>query len=96
MPLAGFVMGYLITMLPFLNLSGRVRRTVSTEVALQNVQVAAAVIQGSFTDPNQRQILGVMVVIPLLYYIFQVVYSLFIVVGYKIAIKKVVINYFLH
>lgn len=92
MPLAGFVMGYLITMLPFLKLSRRVRRTVSTEVALQNVQVAASVIQGSFSDPNQRDYLGVMVAIPLLFYIFQVVYSLVFVVGYKVAVRKVIFS----
>lgn len=90
MPLAGFVMGYLITMLPFLKLSSRVRRTVSTEVALQNVQVSAAVIQGSFA--GQRQILGLMVAIPLLFYIFQVAYSIIFVVGYKVAVKKVIFS----
>ena len=81
MPLLGFVLGYVMTLIPFLGLTRRVSRTIAAEVALQNATVAAAVIQGSFA--GRLLLLGQMVVFPLLYYVFQVGYSLIFVGIYK-------------
>lgn len=86
MPLLGFALGYAMTLFPCLLLKRRISRTVATEVALQNAQVCSAVIQGSFA--SQRLILGKMVVFPLLYYLFQVGYSLIFVGIYKFLKTK--------
>ena len=91
MPLLGFALGYVITLIPIFGLNRRISRTVATEVALQNAQVCSAVIQGSFqaTTLEGAIILGKMVVFPLLYYCFQVGYSVIFVVIYKVMKKKV-------
>jgi len=90
MPLLGFALGYVITLIPIFGLNRRISRTVATEVALQNAQVCSAVIQGSFqaTTLEGAIILGKMVVFPLLYYCFQVGYSVIFVVIYKVMKKK--------
>jgi len=80
MPLIGFIVGYSLTSIPYFKLNHRVRRTVATEVALQNATVCSAVINGSFPIA----LIGKMVVFPLLYYIFQLAYSIFLIIFYRV------------
>jgi len=86
LPLFGFILGYLITKFPFLGLSRRVSRTVATEVALQNAQVAASVVQGSFS--TNLAVLAVMVSFPLMYYLAQCAYSVVFVLLYKLLKRQ--------
>jgi len=72
MPLLTLAIAYLITLLPFLKLHPKQKRTLALEVSLQNAQVAAAVITLTFSNPIvQLQI----ILFPLLYYVFQVSYA---------------------
>ena len=94
MPLIGFIVGYSLTSIPYFKLNHRVRRTVATEVALQNATVCSAVINGSFPIA----LIGKMVVFPLLYYIFQLAYSIFLIIFYRVMKFKVssqIYSYFL-
>merc|ERR1712183_1038952 len=86
MGLLGFVLGYLITLLPFLGLSRRISRTVATEVALQNAQVSGSVIQGSFA--SNLVALTAMISFPLMYYLAQCAYSVAFVLLYKFLKRK--------
>ncbi|CAK8690781.1 unnamed protein product [Clavelina lepadiformis] len=72
MPLIAYLIGYLVPFFPGLKLTHKAGRTISVETALQNAQIAAAVIQISF---GKSRIIIAMLLFPLLYYVFQVGYS---------------------
>ena len=86
MPLIAFAFGYLVTLIPFLKLTSRLRTTVAVETALQNAQIASAVIE--LTVGNQILLFIQVVLFPLFYYIFQVGYSVLFIIFYNLAKRK--------
>ena len=86
MPLVAFALGYLATLIPWLGLKSRSRKTVGVETALQNAQIASAIIE---LVAGRRILLFIeMVLFPLLYYIFQVGYSVLFIVLYNYAKRR--------
>jgi len=86
LPLIAFALGYLVTLIPWLKLTSRVRTTVAVETALQNAQIASAVIE--FTAGNMIHLFVQMVTFPLLYYAFQVGYAVIFIIIYNVARRK--------
>jgi len=86
LPLIAFALGYLVTLIPWLKLTSRIRTTVAVETALQNAQIAAAVIE--LTAGNRILLFIQMVLFPLLYYVFQVGYSVIFIIIYNVAKRR--------
>nr|XP_026694373.1 ileal sodium/bile acid cotransporter-like isoform X2 [Ciona intestinalis] len=75
MPPIIYLIGHLICMIPQLKLNSKVRRTVGIEIALQNVRICISVLTTTFLATRPR-IYGQIVLFPILYYIFQIGYSI--------------------
>ena len=88
MPPIAYIIVYLVTLIPQLNLNSRSRNTVAVETSLQNAQIAASVIELFNSRIRNQFLLVQMLLFPLLYYLFQVVYSIIFIIFLNIAKRK--------
>ncbi|KAM3936131.1 ileal sodium/bile acid cotransporter-like [Leptodactylus fuscus] len=79
-PAAGFIFGFILAYLS--NQSWSRCRTVSLETGMQNTQLCTTIIQLSFT-PEQ---LSLMFTFPLIYSIFQILFAVVLLLGYRLAL----------
>ncbi|NXP11571.1 NTCP2 protein, partial [Thinocorus orbignyianus] len=77
-PAAGYSLGFFLARLA--GLSWHRCRTVSLETGMQNTQLCSTIVQLSFT-PEQLEL---MFTFPLIYSIFQLVFALLILAGYRV------------
>lgn len=77
MPLIGFMLGYIISIL--CRLSPQCSRTISMETGCQNVQLCVAILKVAFT----QQVIGPMFLFPLIYITFQCAEALLLVLCFR-------------
>ncbi|NWH72916.1 NTCP2 protein, partial [Piaya cayana] len=83
-PAAGYSLGFVLARIA--GLSWHRCRTVSLETGMQNTQLCSTIVQLSFTSEQ----LELMFTFPLIYSIFQLLFALLILGGYRIYIKRCV------
>ncbi|KAF4795178.1 Ileal sodium/bile acid cotransporter [Turdus rufiventris] len=83
-PAAGYTLGFFLARLAGLSWSRC--RTVSLETGMQNTQLCSTIVQLSFS-PEQLEL---MFTFPLIYSIFQLVFALLILGGYRVYKKRCV------
>lgn len=83
-PAAGYSLGFFLARLAGLSWSRC--RTVSLETGMQNTQLCSTIVQLSFS-PEQLEL---MFTFPLIYSIFQLLFALMILAGYRVYIKRCV------
>ncbi|XP_072257546.1 ileal sodium/bile acid cotransporter-like [Pyxicephalus adspersus] len=80
-PLCGYFFGFFLAYIS--NQTWSRCRTVSLETGMQNTQLCTTIIQLSFT-PEQ---LNLMFTFPLIYSIFQIVFAVLLLIGYRLALR---------
>merc|ERR1712136_112360 len=88
-PVLGLLLGYglasLVSLYNPFRLKHPQRRTISFETGIQNTQLATAIIQLSGYTPD---IIGRMVLFPVIYLGFQLVWLVIIIIAYRVYLKK--------
>ncbi|XP_073474023.1 ileal sodium/bile acid cotransporter-like [Aquarana catesbeiana] len=80
-PFCGYAFGFILAYIS--NQTWSRCRTVSLETGMQNTQLCTTIIQLSFTPEE----LSLMFTFPLLYSIFQIVFAIFLIIGYKLMLR---------
>ena len=86
MPPIGYVLGYLVTLIPRLDLQSKTRKTIAVETGMQNAQIAAAIV--ILITRDNRRLQARIILFPILYYLFQFGYSLIYIAIFNFAKRR--------
>ncbi|XP_078608664.1 ileal sodium/bile acid cotransporter-like [Branchiostoma floridae x Branchiostoma japonicum] len=84
LPYIGFSIGFCLSCIPLFKMSQARRRTVAFETGLQNVSIAYAIIQLTFTSPGGQAFLGDFLIFSILYGPFMMIDGLILTAIYRI------------